>query len=84
MGHCLGSLDWQHAMAHAGRLVAFAVTQPTRLTLAFWRDDDGTWLPHDFAGPHNDPPPREALPWAQSLLARFNQAAPPQVLPLGP
>lgn len=75
MGHCLGSLDWQHTMAHAGTMVAFAVHQPARLTLALQQGADGTWRILDFAAPHNQPPPREAHALAHQLLARFNHAS---------
>lgn len=84
MGHCLGSLDWQQHMAHAGKLIAFSVHWPTRLTLALERGGDGTWFVHDLAGPHNAAPPHQAYRWVQDLLARFNSASTQLALQLGP
>jgi hypothetical protein len=82
MGHCLGSLDWQHHMAHAGTMVAFAVLGPARGTLALQQDHKGTWSILDLVGPHNAPPPREAYPLVRELLARFNQPSRQTVMQL--
>ncbi len=84
MGHCLGSLDWQHQMAHAGKMVVFAVLGPARCTLALTQDDECTWSILDFAAPHNAPPPQAAHRLAHELLVRFNQAPRQHVLQLGP
>lgn len=83
MGHCLGSLDWQHHMAHAGTMVVFAMLGPARCTLALQQDHEGSWSILDFAAPHNEAPPQAAYRAAHTLLARFNQASTQQVLQLG-
>ncbi|MDP2345553.1 MAG: PcfJ domain-containing protein [Deltaproteobacteria bacterium] len=75
MHHCLGTLQFHHALAAAGHFYSFAVTAPVRSTLAFVRFNGSAWSIYDFKGVANSPVPDEMYALAEGLLRRLQRTA---------
>ncbi len=84
MHHCLGSAALHHALASVGSFYAFALTKPTRLTLAvIWSRSLQRWHVYDLRGPANARASDAAVVFSDDIVARFERAGPPTMLSSG-
>jgi hypothetical protein len=81
MHHCLGSVPVHHTLASVGAFHAFALTLPSRLTLAVrWSRPQQRWHLYDLRGPANAQADLAADRFAADLIARFDRAGAPPLL----